>query len=231
MSDLLFGTDGQRKYLTVQEQSRLLAVAASKAPHIATLCWTIAATGMRISEALALSPASIDLENGMIVTRCLKKRRDHVFRTIPIPDALIASLVKVHEIARDPRRRPWTVSRMTAYRWICDTMAQAGIIGPHASPKGLRHGFGVRAIQSGVPLNMVQRWLGHADIRTTAIYTNAMGPEERALAARMWPDELPERQGWSASSAPDEGRRRPMMRIVDRVRTRHRPQTLLLRSF
>src|SRR5690606_4497837 len=67
----------------------------------------------------------------------------------------------------------------------------AGVKGGQATPKGLRHGFGVSAIQSKVPLNLVQRWLGHADIKTTAIYTSAMGEEERQIAAQMW-QERPE---------------------------------------
>jgi site-specific recombinase XerD len=78
------------------------------------------------------------------------------------------------------------LSRMTGYRKVRKVMDDAVIRGGHASPKGLRHGFGVHAIQSGVPLTLVQRWLGHADIKTTAIYTNVMGPEERSIAARMW---------------------------------------------
>lgn len=40
--------------------------------------------------------------------------------------------------------------------------------------------------RSGVPLNLVQRWLGHARMETTAIYLQAMGDEEREIAARMW---------------------------------------------
>ncbi|WP_296583951.1 tyrosine-type recombinase/integrase [Xanthobacter sp.] len=55
-----------------------------------------------------------------------------------------------------------------------------------ASPKGLRHAFGVHAVRSGVPLILVQKWLGHEDIATTAIYTNVLGPEEREIAERMW---------------------------------------------
>jgi integrase len=56
-------------------------------------------------------------------------------------------------------------------------MTEAGIAdGPHATAKGLRHGFGLH-IRSGVPLNLVQRWLGHASIATTAIYLQAMGAE------------------------------------------------------
>ncbi len=54
------------------------------------------------------------------------------------------------------------------------------------SPKGLRHGFGVAAVQAGIPLNMVQKWLGHAQLSTTAIYADAVGAEEQDIAARMW---------------------------------------------
>jgi site-specific recombinase XerD len=35
-------------------------------------------------------------------------------------------------------------------------------------------------------LNLVQRRLGHAQLSTTAIYADAAGPEEHAIAARMW---------------------------------------------
>ena len=73
-------------------------------------------------------------------------------------------------------------------------MAQADIVGLHASPKGLRHGFGVHAVHSGVPLNLVQKWLGHAKLSTTAIYTNAVGPEEFRIAERMW-DDIPDGRG------------------------------------
>jgi site-specific recombinase XerD len=65
-------------------------------------------------------------------------------------------------------------------------MADADISGGHACPKGLRHAFGIAAIQRGIPLNLIQKWLGHSKIETTAIYTNAMGAEERLIAERMW---------------------------------------------
>jgi integrase/recombinase XerD len=59
-------------------------------------------------------------------------------------------------------------------------------MGRAACPRGLRHGFGVGSLQSGVPLNLVQRWLGHARISTTAIYADASGPEELAFARHFW---------------------------------------------
>jgi len=75
---------------------------------------------------------------------------------------------------------------MTAYRCIRQVMDSAGIHGIQACPRGLRHGFAVGALNAGVPITLVQRWLGHADLKTTAIYTHVLGAEERAIASRMW---------------------------------------------
>jgi len=81
----------------------------------------------------------------------------------------------------------WPCSRMTAWRQVTAVMQAADIpAGPHRSPKGLRHGFGVHAISSGVPLNMLSKWMGHATLEVTAIYANALGAEEQGIAARMW---------------------------------------------
>jgi integrase/recombinase XerD len=49
-------------------------------------------------------------------------------------------------------------------------------------PKGLRHGFGVCAFQANVSTHLVQRWLGHASLRTTTIYADVIGRDERAFA-------------------------------------------------
>lgn len=65
-------------------------------------------------------------------------------------------------------------------------MRSAGIDDRLCQPKALRHGFAVEAGQKGVPLNIVQRWLGHARLETTAIYSGALGEEERNLARRAW---------------------------------------------
>ena len=49
---------------------------------------------------------------------------------------------------------------MTGWRAVHDLMQAARLDGPQASPKELRYGFGVAAV--GIPLNLVQKWLGHA---------------------------------------------------------------------
>jgi integrase/recombinase XerD len=65
-------------------------------------------------------------------------------------------------------------------------MAASNVCGVPAMPKGLRHTFGVGAFQANVPPHLVQRWLGHASLRTTAIYGEVIGNEDRAFAARLW---------------------------------------------
>ena len=53
-------------------------------------------------------------------------------------------------------------------------------------PKGLRHGYAINAVTKGVPLHMLSKWMGHSILEITAIYANAMGEEQQAIAARMW---------------------------------------------
>lgn len=80
----------------------------------------------------------------------------------------------------------WSYSRTTTWWQVAAVLDAAGIAGPQASPKDLRHGFGVQAVSAGIPLNLVQKWLGHAQLSTTAIYADAVGAEEQAIMARMW---------------------------------------------
>jgi integrase len=184
----VFDRYGQRKYLTKDETETFLQAAQRENIPVQLFCWMIALTGCRISEALSLSKKSIDFDSKHVIIECLKKREGGVYRAVPLPVMLLDKIEQALESGALKADRLWPWSRMTGYRRILEVMKSAGLEGIYATPKGLRHGFGVSAIQSHVPLNLVQRWLGHADIKTTAIYTNAMGPEERDIASRMWND-------------------------------------------
>jgi integrase len=185
--------DGARKYLTTGERAAFLRQADIADRPVRTLCLTLAYAGCRLSEALALTADRVDLAAGVLTIESLKKRRSGVFRSVPVPPALLDTLDMVHGIrerqtsrgkGRGARLWPW--SRMTGWRAVHAVMAAAGLDGVHASPKGLRHGFGVAAVTAGIPLNMVQKWLGHAQLSTTAIYADAVGAEEQDMAQRMW---------------------------------------------
>jgi integrase len=187
----LFSPSGNRKYLNNHERSRFTE-AAERAPRkMRSFCQTLGESGARISEILAVTPAAIDLENGVAI-RTLKRRKRGIIRQVPLPGELLAKLddeFKLHESQLDSdlaNQRIWRFSRTTAWRYIKHVMADAGISGTPAMPKGLRHGFGVNAFQCNIPPHLVQRWMGHASLRTTAIYCDVIGPDERAFAARMW---------------------------------------------
>jgi integrase/recombinase XerD len=189
----LHAADGARKYLTAGERDAFLREAERAERTVRTLCMTLAYAGCRLSEALALTADRVDLAAGVLVFESLKKRRPGIYRTVPVPPSLLDALDLVHGIReRQARRgkgrgeRLWPWSRMTGWRAVHAVMAAARLDGPHASPKGLRHGFGVAAVSAGIPLNLVQKWLGHAQLTTTAIYANAVSAEEQDIARRMW---------------------------------------------
>lgn len=186
-------TEGARKYLTADERERFLRAAERAPREVRTLCMTLAYSGCRISEALALTLDRVELSERVLRFETLKKRKRGVYRDVPVPPALLDALDLVHGV-REAQGRPdrgrgrllWPMARMTAWRKVVGVMKEAGITGAHASPKGLRHGFGVAAVGAAIPLNLVQKWMGHAQLTTTAIYANAVGAEEQAIAARMW---------------------------------------------
>jgi integrase len=183
----LYERTGERKYLSASERKRFREAATACMPEVRTLCWLMLDTGCRVSEALALTVRSIDLSNEVAVFESLKKRRRGIYRSVPLAPELLAALSGVHHLrTRTKSERLWQWHRMTAYRRIVEVMKSAGITGVQATPKGLRHGFAIAALEAGVPLNLVQRWLGHADMATTAIYVDAMGAEERSFASKMW---------------------------------------------
>ena len=180
----LYNDKSERLYINADERMRFLEVLSSESDDIRAFCLTLFYTGCRLSEARELRFSSIQPKARLISFRSLKKRNQHHIREIPVPQELIDALDKLPRHLGQPI---WTVdghkvSRVTAYRWV----KQADIHGAQACPKGLRHGYGIHAVRSGVQLNMLQKWMGHASISTTAVYANAVGREELEIADRMW---------------------------------------------
>lgn len=182
----LFTTNGTRKYLTQTERLDFVTAARQADCDVQLLCLIVAETGCRLSEALALKPHNVDLANSALTFETLKRRSRGVYRQVPVSPELLFLLQDWLQ-ARPPfKGRLFSIHRQTAWRWVERIMAKAKIEGEHATSRGLRHGFAVAAVQNDVPLNIVQKWLGHAYLATTAIYANAMGEEERAFAKRIW---------------------------------------------
>jgi site-specific recombinase XerD len=73
----------------------------------------------------------------------------------------------MYGVGKEGRFWPW--GRTNGWKVVKSVMRKAGIAEGLCKPKALRHAFAVEAGQKSIPLNIVQRWLGHARIETTAI--------------------------------------------------------------
>jgi integrase len=77
---------------------------------------------------------------------------------------------------RPPRRRPFLIGRV---RSLGGT-GQAALRSAR-----LRHAHALEVAREGVPLNIIQRQLGHADLGTTSIYLQGIDPEEIIATVHM----------------------------------------------
>lgn len=186
----LFDTDGQRKYLNQIERKRFYQITTNHhRADVRLFCLLLFYTGARISEVWNMTRHCIDFSNKTATLRTLKRRRDDVFRQIPLPDFILSELKlyieQEDDLIQERAGALWKFSTRSASRHVKALMKKANIYGTKSSALGLRHGFAVHAV-SKVPITQVQKWLGHAHLQTTAIYLNVSGEEERKLAERMW---------------------------------------------
>jgi integrase len=185
---LLFDRSGCRKYLNKAERKayrRVIAAERDLARRAFML--TLFHTGCRISEALNLLPGHIDGAVSALVFETLKRRKRGCYRTVPVPEKFVRGLLEI-AAAKPPGAKVWSFSRSTAHRMIKAKMREAEISGGMAMPKGLRHSFAVACLSVKIPLPLIQKWMGHARLDTTAIYLDILGDEERKLARRLWKD-------------------------------------------
>lgn len=143
-----------------------------------------------ITEALELTFERVDSKRHSLTFESVRKRKAEVFRTVPVPPELIHVLGQVHNVGerrgRGRYRFLWRWHRSHAWRLVRGVMQLAGIQGPQATPKGLRHGFGVVAAEANIPITLIQQWMGHASLEFTTSYYNVLTHDERACAARLW---------------------------------------------
>ena len=81
--------------------------------------------------------------------------------------------------------RLFPISRVRAYEIIRMAGEKAGIDRDRCHPHVFRHGFAVNAVLSGVPPLVLRRWMGHARIDTTLVYTEVLAQDTREYIERM----------------------------------------------
>ncbi|MEO1263180.1 MAG: site-specific integrase [Bacteroidota bacterium] len=192
MSIKLTTENGQRKYLNSAERTALIRAVKQVAPVNRTLCLMLVHTGCLISEAIGLRYGDIDLSGQKVSIRTLRKRNKEstATRTVPLPSHFLIDLVYAHKLGRQntlsPDTRLWGWSRTSAFRKVKEAMKIAGIEGYHATPLGIRHGFGMYCAEKEVPLNYIRKWMGHSSLEITEMYLLNRVCDERAVAERLW---------------------------------------------
>jgi site-specific recombinase XerD len=147
--------------------------------------------GLRIQEALALTEHDLDQRRGSILVRDGKggRRREvgmdewgweqlrpWLAARAELP---VGSLFCVIDGAT--RGRAWSAAAVrTEFRRLA---ARAGVRRRFA-PHRLRHAHALELAREGVPLNLIQRQLGHVNLGTTSIYLQGIDPEEIIIAVR-----------------------------------------------
>jgi site-specific recombinase XerD len=148
-------------------------------------------SGLRIQEALALGEHDLDHRRGSVLVRNGKGgRRREVGMDEWGWEQLRPWLHARAELPAGPlfciidgptHGRPWSSANVRVeFRRLA---AQAGIRRRFA-PHQLRHAHALELAREGVPLNVIQRQLGHANLGTTSIYLQGIDPEEIIAAVR-----------------------------------------------
>ena len=158
-------------------------------------------TGGRVSEILALTPANIDLAANLIEMDNLKqKNKKKNKKTIPLHPELRQEYERYLRYIRNTSRtaRIFPMTRAAVDQFLKKMNRELEPKGfPITRKEGekaryyihahkFRHTFGVNAALSGVPINVLQRWLGHSSLWVTSIYTEVYGTDTHSYIARMY---------------------------------------------
>ncbi len=176
------------KAMTRDQRQRFLTTAARETPRYYPLFFTLAGTGIRLGEALALQWEDLDgLARELRVTQSLSRgqlgtpKAGHG-RTVDLSQVLAETLGQ-HEQARIrearllgwPTLSPWvfctragTPMDESKVRRAMRQVLQRAMLPLHFSPHCLRHTYASLMLQQGESLTYVQRQLGHASINLTA---------------------------------------------------------------
>ena len=185
------------KSLSEQDVEALLAAPAVTTPlglRDRAMLETLYATGLRVSELVALRTHTVNLQAGVL--RVLGKGAKE--RLVPLGEEAVHWIERYLADARPALKgkrdaqalfitaRGAGMTRQAFWHLIRRYGARA-IPGKALSPHVLRHAFATHLINHGADLRVVQMLLGHADISTTQIYTHVARERLKQLHAKHHP--------------------------------------------
>ncbi|WP_029062593.1 site-specific tyrosine recombinase XerD [Labrenzia sp. DG1229] len=177
------------------ETPRRSAAARLRVQRMYTLIEVLYATGLRVSELVALP-----VRAAMRDTRLIEiKGKGGKERLVPLSRAAQAAMkdyVGLRSAEGAYEKSPWLfpshgnsghLTRQHFARDLKDLANKAGLDATKVSPHVLRHAFASHLLQNGADLRVVQQLLGHADISTTQIYTHVLDERLRELVESAHP--------------------------------------------
>ncbi|HEX8960637.1 MAG TPA: site-specific tyrosine recombinase XerD [Geobacteraceae bacterium] len=169
-------------FLAPREVERLLA-APGDGSDIAirdrAMLELLYATGLRVSELVALKVREVNLDAGYLLTMGKGGKE----RLVPIGESGRVAVSEYVATARSAMNRSGDgeclflsrlgtgMTRQAFWNIIKKRALEAGIV-KNISPHTLRHSFATHLLENGADLRSVQIMLGHADLSTTQIYTH-----------------------------------------------------------
>ncbi|MFP3257115.1 MAG: site-specific integrase [Candidatus Nanopusillus acidilobi] len=142
-------------------------------------------TGARIDEALMVRPIDINIELNTITLITLKKKEKEVKRIIPLHPDLKTDIMQYYleyNINKKSEERLFNMTRQSVDLFFKKMQKDLGFkIHAHK----FRHTFAIKAILSGVPINILQKWLSHSSIFITSIYTDVTGMDTSQFMSRI----------------------------------------------
>jgi integrase/recombinase XerD len=187
------------KSLSVEDVDRLLnAPDTSNARGLRdrALIELLYATGLRVSELVALRPQDLHLDAGYLTTTGKGSKQ----RIVPVGDEAKAWMARYLK-----ESRPQLLGKRSSPRLFVNArgggpgITRVGFwkilkaygkslgIARQLSPHVLRHSFATHLLEHGADLRAIQMMLGHADLSTTQIYTHILDARMRALYERFHP--------------------------------------------
>ncbi len=203
------------KTLSPGEAERLIQAAAGTEPRALrdqALVELLYGAGLRVSEAVGLGKAGVDLDDRLVrvVGKGDKERVVPLGR--PAAEALRRYLARGRPFL-DRRHRPelflnakgGALTRAGAFLILRKLAAVAGLEPERVHPHLLRHSFATHLLEGGADLRSVQEMLGHADLATTELYTHVSDRRRRELYFQAHPHARrnPERRGDDRSARGD----------------------------
>jgi integrase/recombinase XerD len=146
------------------------------------------ATGLRVSELVALKRFEVNLDAGVL--RVLGKGSKE--RLVPLGEEAVEWITRYLKQEKNASDALFVTARggpMTrqAFWHLIRRYGKRAIPGKRLSPHVLRHAFATHLINHGADLRVVQMLLGHADISTTQIYTHVARERLKQLHAKHHP--------------------------------------------